>query len=135
LLTRDDKTRFDFLLDEAVIHRVVGGVEVMIGQLERIKKVNDLKKDLISIRIVPYLAGVKPAMKGSFALLEFSSDEGDFVVNAEEPNSDVLIIDNPETASNYLEAFLELEELALSRAETNDMLGSVAETMRSHLPG
>src|SRR6266567_3636810 len=135
ILTRDNGARFEFMLDETVIRRVVGGPTVMIGQFERLASLNNADDyPLISIRIVPYSAGVKPATKGSFVIMEFSSDEEDFVVNVEDPNSDVLIRDNPDTTSNYVEAFLELEEIALPRAETNEMLGSAIETLRSSLP-
>jgi transcriptional regulator with XRE-family HTH domain len=134
ILARGNGTRFEFMLDETVIRRVVGGSAVMIGQFERLIGLNTDDNPLISIRIVPYSAGVKPATKGSFVIMEFSSDEEDFVVNVEDPNNDVLIRDNPDTTSNYVEAFVELEEIALSRAETNEMLGSAIETMRSSLP-
>jgi hypothetical protein len=125
LLERDDGTRFEFLLDEAVLRRNVGGTDVMIEQLTRIKELNDRENPLISI----------PGMKGSFTIFEYSAEDEDFIVNVEEPNSDVLIRDNPETTSNYFEAFADLEAIALSRAETSEMLSSVIESMRSSQTG
>jgi transcriptional regulator with XRE-family HTH domain len=134
LLEQNDGNRYEFMLDEAVIHRQVGGTEVMIEQLTRLKALNDAGNPLISLRVVPYTAGVNPGMKGSFTIFEFSSADEDFVVNVEEPNSDVLIRDNPETTSKYVEAFLELEAIALSRAESTELLGTVIQTMRSNPP-
>jgi transcriptional regulator with XRE-family HTH domain len=129
-----DETRFEFMLDEAVVHRLVGSDEVMIQQLTRLKELNDADNPSISIRIVPFTAGVNPGMKGSFTIFEFPSENEDFVVNIEEPNTDVLIRDNPETASNYVEAFLELEDIALSRAASSELLGSVIHAMRERQP-
>ncbi len=131
LLTRPDSPEAIFMIDEAVIHRQVGGPTVMIEQLTRLKETNDLDNPLIGVRIVPFSIGVNPGMKGSFVVFDFPSDEEDSVVNVEEPNSEVLIRDNPETTSNYVEAFLALDELALSRAESTAVLGSVINDLRA----
>jgi len=130
LLTRPDGPEMTFMLDEGVIHRQVGGRAVMIEQLIRLKAVNDLNNPSITIRVVPFSAGVNPGMKGSFAFFDFPVDE-EPVVNVEEPNHDALIRDNPETTSNYVEAFLALEDLALSKAESTDLLESVINNMRA----
>jgi transcriptional regulator with XRE-family HTH domain len=130
ILERSD-VKVEFMLDEAVIHRMVGSREVMIEQLARLKEFNDRNIPNKSIRIVPYAAGVNPGMKGSFTIFEFESEDEDFIVNVEEPNRDVLIRDNPETSSNYIEAFLELEDIALSTAESTKLLNSVIQELRS----
>jgi transcriptional regulator with XRE-family HTH domain len=129
-----DETRFDFLLDEAVLHRLVGSDEVMIQQLIRLKELIDARNPSISIRIVPYAAGVTPAMKGSFTIFEFPSEDEDIVVNVEDPRNDILIRDNPETASDYVEAFLELDDIALSKAASSELLDSVIHATRERLP-
>jgi hypothetical protein len=131
LLTRPDGPELIFMLDEAVVHRQVGGPEVMIEQLTRLKEVNDRDNPSIVARIVPFTAGVNPGMKGSFTVIDFPVDEDESIVNVEEPNRDVLIRDNPETTSNYVEAFLALEDLALSKAESTELLESVINNMRA----
>jgi len=127
LLERANSPEMSFILDEAVIHRWVGGYDVTRKQLQRLKVLSE--KPNISIRIVPYTAGVHPGMNGSFAIYEFSSADEDYVVNAEEPNSDVLIRDNPESTSNYVEAFSELQEIALSENDSIQLLDSVIAEM------
>lgn len=134
-LLQRDNVRFDFLLDEAVLHRTVVGPDVMIAQLVKLKELNDRDSPSLSIRVVPYSAGVTPGMKGSFTIFEYSSEDEDFVVNVEEPKSDVLVRDNPEETSKYVEAFLELEAIALPKADTNEMLGMVIESLRASQPG
>jgi transcriptional regulator with XRE-family HTH domain len=129
LLTLPNGPEMTFLVDEAVIHRQVGGQDVMMEQLTRLKEVSELDSPSIIVRIVPFSAGVNPGMKGSFVVLDFPADEDDSIVNVEEPNRDVLIRDNPETTSNYVEAFLALEELALSKAASTELLGSVINDM------
>jgi transcriptional regulator with XRE-family HTH domain len=131
LLNRPDGPELVFMVDEGVVHRQVGGPAVMIEQLTRLKEINDLDNPSIAVRIVPFSIGVNPGMKGSFVVFDFPADEDESVVNVEEPNSDVLIRDNPETTSKYVEAFLALDELALSKAESTELLGSVINNMRA----
>jgi transcriptional regulator with XRE-family HTH domain len=133
LLTLPDGPEMTFMIDEAVIHRLVGGPEVMIEQLTRLKAVNEMDNPSIVVRVVPFSIGVNPGMKGSFAIMDFPADEDESIVNVEEPNSDVLIRDNPETTSNYVEAFLALEDLALSKAESTELLESVINTIGASL--
>lgn len=133
-LLERDHIQFDFLLDESVLHRKVGDSDVMIDQLTKLKDHNDNANPSLGIRVVPYAAGVSPGMKGSFTIFEYSMDVEDYVVNIELPRVDVLVRDNPEEASNYVEAFLELDAIALSRADTNEMLGTVIESLRSSDP-
>lgn len=134
LLTRGKGTRFDFILDEAAIHRLVTSAEVMIAQLTRLKDVNDAGDPLISIRVVPFTIGVNTAMRRSFTIFELPSDDEDFVINVDEPKRDALIRDNPESTSQYFEAFADLEELALDRASTNELLDSVIQSIRPNPP-
>lgn len=131
LLERLDEKKFEFILDEAVIHRNVGGNDVMIEQLARMKQLNELGNPAMSIRIVPFSAGVFAGMKSSFELIELLEDDEDFVVSVEEPNRDVLIRDNPEGTSHYVEAFLELKEFALSATESTEMIDSTIHRLRS----
>jgi len=77
---------------------------------------------------------VTPAMKGSFTIFEFPSEDEDIVVNVEDPRNDILIRDNPETASDYVEAFLELDDIALSKAASSELLDSVIHATRERLP-
>lgn len=133
LLTLPNGPEMIFVVDEAVIHRQVGGPEVMIEQLARLKAVNDLDNPSIIVRVVPFSAGVNRGMKGSFVVMDFPADEDESIVNVEEPNSDVLIRDNPETTSKYVEAFLALEELALSKAKSTELIESVINNMSASL--
>lgn len=110
ILARDNAPDVSFLLDEAVIHRWIGGSEVMLGQLSRIKEL--AKQPNISIRILPFSAGVHRAMRGSFTIFQFPSEPVDHVVTLEDPHWEVLIKDNPEISSDYLESFDELREVA-----------------------
>jgi transcriptional regulator with XRE-family HTH domain len=131
ILDQLQNKKFEFILDEAATRRRIGNEETMIEQLTRIKSINELDNPSISVRIVPFTAGVNPSMKASFEIMEFMEEDHDFIVNVEDPNRDVLIRDNPETSSNYIEAFVQLKEIALTTAETNELIDSVVQDLRS----
>jgi hypothetical protein len=67
-------TMFEFVLDEAVLYRSVGGARAMIEQLRRLREYADLPN--VTIRIVPHHAGPHPALEAnSFEILEFPTDD------------------------------------------------------------
>jgi transcriptional regulator with XRE-family HTH domain len=134
LLQRDDPPEATFILDESVVHRLVGSREVMAGQLSHLKKLNT--QPHISIQIVPFTAGVISGMRSSFTIFDFSldnQDSVDFIVVLEEPSSDVLIRDNPEAASNYVEAFDGTRDIAMSKTETNELLDMVIGSIQANV--
>jgi len=58
ILTRDDRPRLWAVIDEAVIHRVVGSAEVMRGQLRHLADAAQQGKT--TIQVMPYRAGHTP---------------------------------------------------------------------------
>lgn len=96
-----------FVLDEAAIQRWVGGPQVMLRQLQWLEELD--KRPNIRIQIVPFTAGAHPGMRGAFTIFEFPFEDEDYAVLLEHPDGDVLIQNNPELASNYVETFFDLE--------------------------
>jgi transcriptional regulator with XRE-family HTH domain len=95
-LTADDAPECWAVLNEAAIRRVVGGAEVMRGQLQHIVQMADLSR--ISVQVLPFKAGAHPAMDGSFIILGFP----------EVPDPDVVYLES-QTGSLYLEKLPEVE--------------------------
>ncbi len=129
ILDANDGRRFDFIIDESVLHRWVGGPAVMLEQLTHIEAMS--QKPNVSIRIVPFTVGVRPFMQGSFTIFEFDSDALESVVNVEDPHSDVRLRDDAETTSKYVETFIELSEIAASAVKTTEIVTPVVEVMRA----
>lgn len=65
-LVRDKPPQLAAIVDEAVLHRVVGGPDVMVGQLVHVIEASQL--DNITVQVLPYSAGAHPAL-GSLAAL------------------------------------------------------------------
>jgi transcriptional regulator with XRE-family HTH domain len=62
------------VLDEAVLHRVIGGDAVMRAQLEQIIHAADLPN--VTFQFVPFIAGAHPAMESNFNIYEFHERPG-----------------------------------------------------------
>jgi transcriptional regulator with XRE-family HTH domain len=107
------------IIDEAVLHRVVGSEDVLRRQLIRIKEVAALPH--LTIQILPFAKGFHPAMKSSFSVLEFSENEDDFALLIEQPYKDNLLDKGPEL-KEYLNYFYQLEKFALPASETPNVI-------------
>jgi transcriptional regulator with XRE-family HTH domain len=82
---------FTAVLDESVLHRVVESATVMQAQLRRLLEMSQLPN--VTIRIVPYDAGVVPAGVNKFIVMRFGRPDA----------ADMVFIEDL-TARHYLEA-------------------------------
>ena len=67
-LTQDNPPRFTAVLDEAAVHRMVGGRRVMAAQLAKILEMSALPN--ITVQILPYQLGAHPAMESNFIIVQ-----------------------------------------------------------------
>ncbi|MFI7280130.1 helix-turn-helix domain-containing protein [Micromonospora chersina] len=135
LLTRrlPQPPRLDAVLSEAVLRRTVHGPGVMTGQLSRLLEVSELPN--VSLRVVPFAAGPHPgSVAGSFVILDFPASKGG---RAPEPSvvyseslTGALYLDKPDELRAYENAWTGLDALALSEAESRDMIKRVIGEMR-----
>ncbi|KOX23398.1 helix-turn-helix transcriptional regulator [Nocardiopsis sp. NRRL B-16309] len=68
-LSGDSPLRFSAVFNEAALHRVVGGVEVMREQLAHLLAVSEQPN--VDLRCLPFSAGAHAATEGNFVLLRF----------------------------------------------------------------
>jgi len=127
LLERPDEPRLFFILDEGVIRRRVGGVEVMLAQLQHLKELG--RRPNITIRILPFEVGQHAGLKGSFVVLEVGDDYP--VVYLENSAGDILSRDDPNEASKYVSSFLQLEAVATAENSLDDFLDGVIAEMKA----
>ena len=69
VLTRPNPPSVEIVLDEAVLHRSVGGPSVMIEQLDRILAASDYTN--VTIQVLTYDIGAHPAMESDLTILAF----------------------------------------------------------------
>ncbi|HMG41247.1 MAG TPA: Scr1 family TA system antitoxin-like transcriptional regulator [Acidimicrobiales bacterium] len=123
-----DPPKMHFILDEAVIRRHVGGASVMRRQLERLKFWGEQKH--ILLQIVPFSAGAHPGMKGPVVILEFEDD--DDLLYLEDAAGSTTRRDDPEETAPRRELFSNLEEIALSEAQTRDVIdGAIRDLLKA----
>ncbi len=109
ILTKPDPPRLVALLDEAVLHREVGGRGVMARQLRQLIDTATTQPN-VTILVIPFTAGAHAGTEGPFAIMEFGVEPG--AVLLEGKTADLFLEEDNEIAA-YQDTASKLEELAL----------------------
>ena len=110
LLYQAKPPKYRALLDEAVLHRQVGGPSVMRAQLERILS---FMRDRTAVQVIPYEVGVYGAIDSNFDYLEFAGTNLPDLVFVEGLVSH-LYLERPNELDRYREALDYLRDEALN---------------------
>ena len=121
-LHAEDAPHFEAVIDESVLHRVVGGHAVMRAQLERLLELAELPN--VTLQVIPYDAGALPAGNNKFIILRFAPPDVTDMVYVEGLTGD-LYIDTPGEVETYSNAFRALTELAASADETREIIAAM----------
>jgi transcriptional regulator with XRE-family HTH domain len=121
LLTEVNPLGFWAVLDEAVLHRVVGGPKTMEIQLGHIVELAGLQN--VTVQIVSYSAGAHPAPGSMFNILTFSAAVADVVYV--EGLAGWIYIERPEDVSRYSRVFSRLCDMALDETESIDLVTKI----------
>lgn len=111
LLEQDNRPCYRALLDEAVLHRRVGGAQVMYTQLGKILEAAE--KDRATVQIIPFELGAYGAQDSNFVLLEFGESNLSPVVYVEGMTGS-RYIDREADVGGYREAVEQLRNSALN---------------------
>ena len=125
LLTRDPPLRVSVVLDEAVLHRVVGGPGVMAAQLDHLVELARLPS--VTIQVIPFSVGAHPAMDSMFDILEFGESAPSVVYV--EGLMGWLYLERPQDISRYLKVWELLRTTALTPKES---IRLIKETQARH---
>lgn len=118
ILTKDNPPRFAVVLDEAALHRVVGGRQVMAAQLAKILEVS--ARPNVVVQVLPYERGAHPAMESNFTILELPDQTPDIVFVEGMIGSTYL--DRDDDLKRYREVFHKLQSIALNPKDTADLI-------------
>jgi transcriptional regulator with XRE-family HTH domain len=121
ILTRDDPPRFDVVLDEAALHRMVGGRQVMADQLTKILVTANLPN--VVVQVLPYERGFHPAVESNFSILELPNPTPGVVFVEGLIGSTYL--DRPGDLKRYREIFDRLQSIALNPKDTADLIADL----------
>jgi DNA-binding XRE family transcriptional regulator len=118
LLTRPDAPTLWVVMEEAVLHRVVGGPEVMRDQIDRLLEVSELEH--VSVDIVPFAAGAHVGACAPFTYFRFEERELPDIVYSEILSASVYLDQRADVVA-HLEAHNRLS-LKTSSADSRALL-------------
>jgi transcriptional regulator with XRE-family HTH domain len=120
-LTEASPLGFSAVLDEAVLHRVVGSPLVMNAQLGHILELTDLPN--ITVQIIAYGAGAHPAPGSMFNILEFGASAPAVVYV--EGLVGWLYVEQPKDVTRYSQIFDRLSGMALNPVKSADLIRKI----------
>jgi transcriptional regulator with XRE-family HTH domain len=123
LLLEDDPLRLHVVIDEAALRRLIGGREVMVEQLGRLRDVDKLPN--VTLQVAAFEAGGHAALDGPFVILKFPENLDPDVVYIESTRSDVYL-EQPSDVARYAHMFARLSAESLDPAASSALIGRVA---------
>jgi hypothetical protein len=118
ILTRDEPPSFSVVLDEAALHRVVGGRQVMAAQLAKILEM--AARPNVTVQVLPYDVGAHPALESNFTILELPDLTPGIVFVEGMIGSTYL--EREDDLLRYQTIFRKLESIALSPQGSSDLI-------------
>ena len=122
VLRADPPLELTAILDEAVLHREIGGPEVMTRQRKRLMEAARLPQ--VRLQVLPFTAGAHVGVTGPFVIFSFSSTSDLDVVVLDHLTSS-LYLERKEDLQAYTEAFNTLRIHALSPEDSLDYLAGL----------
>ncbi|WP_280409076.1 helix-turn-helix domain-containing protein [Nocardia brasiliensis] len=114
------------VLDEAVLHRPIGGRSVLRNQIRHLVAMSDKRN--VTIQVLPYQAGGHPAAGSSFTMLRFTERELPDIVYLEQLTS-ALYLDRREDLQLYREVMDRLAVQAEQPDRSRELLIAAAEAL------
>ncbi|MFD0361364.1 helix-turn-helix domain-containing protein [Nocardia sp. GCM10030253] len=118
----------DVVLDESVLHRMVGSPKTMADQLRYLADLGT--RPNVTIRVLPYSAGVPLGdLTGPFTIVDFDADskgkQEPSVVYVENYTGDIYL-ERPDSVDRYRSAHASISHVALAVQPSRDLLRRVA---------
>ncbi|MBW4715710.1 helix-turn-helix domain-containing protein [Saccharothrix obliqua] len=118
----------DVVLDEAILRKEIGGRDVAVEQLDRLKTL--AQRPNVVIRVLPYSVGAHPSLHGSFTLLEFPIERDPGVVYLEDRTGGSYR-DDGGNIDEYTAVARRLMELALPERKSLSLIDSIRRELAS----
>lgn len=128
-LTRSERPlELAVVLDEAVLNRRVGGVDVMEEQLRFVLELSS--RPSVQVQVLPFSAGVRRVHAGSFSILEFAPDKVPDVIYLE-TRGEGEYLEGASDVDLYKDAFADATDHALAPEASRALIGRYAENFPS----
>ena len=124
VLVRDPPPDLRVVLDEAVLHREVGGREVLRRQLQRLAEASE--RPGVELLVLPFSVGAHAALTESFMILDFESGARGPVVHSEGLTGGLFHLKSDDVQI-YREAFEDLRRRSLGVQESRALIARTGE--------
>jgi transcriptional regulator with XRE-family HTH domain len=121
VLTRPDPPAYSLVLDEASLHRPVGGRQVMAEQLHHM--VRTMKRPNITVQVLPFDRGAHAALTGAYVVLRFPKART--IVHLEHKRSS-LFLDEPDDVAPFVAGLDTLRHVALDPTRSAEVIAAMA---------
>lgn len=128
ILRRENPPQFVCLLDEAVLHRTVGGPKVMAAQLQRLIELNNPPQ--LSVQVVPFGQGWHAGLDGAFTIFSYP-DPMDLDVVSLGYLDGMLYLEEDGPVDRYKLAFDQLRASALPSRQSMGLIARLARALTS----
>jgi transcriptional regulator with XRE-family HTH domain len=109
--------RLETIVDEAILHRPIGGPRVMGAQIDRV--IEACKLPNVSVRVLPFEAGAHPALDSTFILMEFAEAPGVVYVEGLVGH---LYVQRAQDVQRYRQVFELLQAVSLDELKSLDLM-------------
>jgi transcriptional regulator with XRE-family HTH domain len=123
LLDRPDPPQFTIMMDEAVLHREIGGPEVTAAQWEHVLR--RAQDGVVVVRVIPRQAPAHRAEGVGFSLFDFEHEDLAPVVYLEALTQNAFV-EEPAEVAVYRSALDSAGQVALSAADSLEMVAELA---------
>jgi transcriptional regulator with XRE-family HTH domain len=121
LFSRDRPARFTFYLHEFVLRLPVGGLAVVVDQLQLLERMS--RRPYLTLRVVPAALGAHAATAGSFILMEFAEFKPVAYLESEISS---LFLEKPVEIAAYQDILESLAQTALGEGESRELIATLA---------
>jgi transcriptional regulator with XRE-family HTH domain len=119
LLDGPNRPRYRVILDEALLHRRVGGAGLMAAQLDKL--LEGARQNKVTIQVIPFDVGAHAAADGYFILLEFEDPNLQPIVFLEGLTG-IGYLERKDEIARYREAIEYLRDSALSPRDSQTLI-------------
>ncbi|WP_424892048.1 helix-turn-helix domain-containing protein [Streptomyces sp. XH2] len=123
-LLKKSTTLFNFVIHEAALRGMVGGPEVMKGQLNHLLEVGELRN--VSIQVLPLGQGACPGISGGFTVLE---DPDHRLYGYQEAQGSSMLYTESERVSALMKRYAGIRMHALNAADSARLIKKVADEL------
>lgn len=107
------------IIDEAILHRIIGDPTIMHHQLKSL--VETARLPHVTLQILPFTAGAHPGLDGSFLVFRFPEPTDRDVIYFEHTEYEHYV-DDPDAITLYISMFEQIRAAALNPDDSIDLL-------------